>query len=523
MARVLAATATILVFFAPFFLSGFDRITGDSGDNRFILVILEHAFQVLSLRRPDPLSPPFFWPEPGVLRYSESLLLFALPYAPLRALGLDEFWALQASLIAIRLAGFASMHLFLSQSLRLSPAWSLFGAAFSVLASVNFVTQGHAQLSVAGLLPLLAVFLSRYWTTRARSIWLAYARLAAAALLFASIALTSFYVAFFAALAFPLAIAAYASLRTLSDPAPARKLLQQAPEFIADGIIAALLLAAALAPFLSLYLPQLRLTGGRPFEITLPNMRPPWELLNVSRDNLLWGWLMNASLGSWSYPVNGYGWPPITALLLAAATLFLIRKHYHRRAEPRDSAALALILTLILLGLAATITPVWHYLHHHLPGTNAIRVTQRITIVLHLGAAAAAALTLSRIPRFALPLAALLLLEQPNFSTYPGFSRQGYESTQARLAQSRPAACQAFFLARNTGVNQERILDAMLLAERLQIPTLEGYSGFAPAGWPIDLNLPNRDQLIIDWAKPRARNHQICSLDYESARWTLIP
>jgi hypothetical protein len=523
MARVLAAAATLLVFFAPFFLSGFDRLTGDSGDNRFILVLLEHWFHVFSLQRPDPLSPPFFWPQSGVLRYSESLLLFALPYTPLRALGLDEFWAFQTSLIAVRLAGFASMYLFLSKTLRLSSNWALFGSALSVLASVNFITQGHAQLSVAGLLPLLAFFLARYWTTRQRRTWLAYAWLAAAALLFASIALTSFYVAFFAALTFPLAIAAYATLRSLIDPAPARNLLQLLPEFIADGIVAALLLAAALAPFFSIYLPQFLLTKGRPFEITLPNMRPPWELLNVSRDNLLWGWLMNASLGTWSYPLNGYGWPPFTVLLLAAATLFLIRRHLQRRAEPRDSAALALILTLILLGLATTTIPVWRYLHHHLPGANAIRVTQRITVVLHLGAAATAALFLARIPRFALPLAALLLLEQFNFSTYPGFSRRGYQWTQARLAHSRPPACQAFFLARYSGVNEERILDAMLLAERLQIPTLEGYSGFAPTGWPTDLNLPDRDQLITAWAKPRARNRQICSLDYESARWTLIP
>src|SRR5688572_12841483 len=72
--------------FRPTFESGFRRVQTDFGDTVLNHYILEHSWQVLT----NPaypgtlLSPPFFYPQPLVIGYSEHLLGVAPVYWALR-------------------------------------------------------------------------------------------------------------------------------------------------------------------------------------------------------------------------------------------------------------------------------------------------------------------------------------------------------------------------------------------------------------------------------------------------------
>src|SRR4051794_5670986 len=60
---LIACVCVIVLIFWNFFASGFDRVAGDIGDNRFIIAILEHWRHVFLGRAPDFTSPSFFYPE----------------------------------------------------------------------------------------------------------------------------------------------------------------------------------------------------------------------------------------------------------------------------------------------------------------------------------------------------------------------------------------------------------------------------------------------------------------------------
>src|SRR4051812_16513508 len=63
-----------LIFFRRAFLTGFDKIFGNSGDARLQVYGHEHWLQVLR-GEVSWTSPQFFYPTKGVLGYSDTFLL----------------------------------------------------------------------------------------------------------------------------------------------------------------------------------------------------------------------------------------------------------------------------------------------------------------------------------------------------------------------------------------------------------------------------------------------------------------
>ena len=116
-----AALAAAITFFWPFFASHGDTLSGDLGDNRLHLVILEHWRAAVAGQAPA-LSPNFFAPDPGVLAYSDAVLLCVPPYLLLRALTLEPHLAYQRTLFALQRLPCVALFALLCRSPLLAPA-----------------------------------------------------------------------------------------------------------------------------------------------------------------------------------------------------------------------------------------------------------------------------------------------------------------------------------------------------------------------------------------------------------------
>jgi len=102
-------------------LSGFDSIAGTRDDCLLFIALVEHWYYVFLGNVPDFTSPNFFAPVRGVLGYSDALFLLSVPYAILRAFGLDRFLSFEFVLIGTRALGFAAMYVFLVWKRPLKP------------------------------------------------------------------------------------------------------------------------------------------------------------------------------------------------------------------------------------------------------------------------------------------------------------------------------------------------------------------------------------------------------------------
>ena len=162
---LLCAALCLLVVFRPFFASRFDLTLSDPGDGRFGITILEHWTRVFH-GQGQVASPNFFYPDQGVLGYSDGLLLIAIPFAVMRSLGLDRYLATQITTMLLTVVGLAAMFVLLRRVLRFDTLTALVGAGLFVISNMNYIAFVHIQLQLVVVIPAFFLLAAMYWEDR---------------------------------------------------------------------------------------------------------------------------------------------------------------------------------------------------------------------------------------------------------------------------------------------------------------------------------------------------------------------
>jgi hypothetical protein len=537
---LLVCLLTLAVFFRDFLQSGGNLIAGDIGDNRFIIAILEHWRAVIQGQAPFT-SPNFFWPEEGVLGYSESLFLLSLPYIVSRSVGLDYYLAFEISFIVFKAAGFLSMLWFLRSVVGASRPVALLGSVLFTLSNLYFVSMGHAQLATVVFTPLIAALACVSWrehgSGRART---AYACGMACGILMALVLFTSFYVGWFTIFAGAsfLLIAVLVQILEPRSIAPLSEWFQAA--FAKRRLIVATVLAfiVAMIPFLLTYLPVLKSTGGRTFADSMGYSLKPLDFLNVGSGNWMWGRILKPLL---AYPFAAgermMGWPPIILLLAigggVVSLIELLGKH------PADSPRLRARLLMLICSasfLCLWVLPVrvgrwslWWLVFKVVPGSSAIRAPARLDIVLTVLLIVSVSLSLEqvrhwhgRIGRLIFPvLACLLVAEQINVTRTHGINRLAEDALLARVKRP-PVVCSSFFVTTPADAHRSfgSQMDAMLVARAASLPTLNGYSGWFPPDWNLLMFDNDYISHVRKWVLIKNIEHGLCGLDLRDGSWS---
>jgi hypothetical protein len=536
----------LLVFFRDFVFSRFTWIAADIGDGRLAIAILEHWWAVAH-HKAWLLSPNFFWPERGVLGYSDALGLFAVPYSVARAFGLDRYLAFESTLIAVQAIGFASMTWLLRSFLRTSAAVALVGSVLFTLANICYATalSTHVQLMTVAFCPLLAALVCD--SRRARVLGLTTrcsCSAAGAGTLLGLILFTSFYIGWFTVLFAAVTGAAWLAGVVMRDGAAAAR--SSWTRAVADSwrpcAVGAAAFALSLAPFALTYIPALQATGGRPFADTFSYMAGPLDTINVGPRNLLWGPLLEPLFAAIRQRVaegeHQVGWPPLILLVTSWAAIHGLGGL--GRPKPGQPADLRRFLAIVLAFSAGLLWFVslnigghslWILVFRFVPGAAAIRVPERIALVLNVAVilVVCTALDRLRVGKSGLRatafwcLSALLIVEQLNLVQTHRIDRRAEREIFAKV-QKPPLGCRAFFLsnaaspARPFFSNQ---IDAMLVARDTGLPTLNGYSGWTPSGWSLNFLDASYSLHVREWAVEHNIAHDLCSLDLRDGSWNM--
>ena len=100
--------AGLLVFHRATLLSGFDVVQADVGDSRLVVFLLEHWHRVFAWNA-EWASPSMFYPVKGVLGYSDMLFGTGSAFIPLfRKFGLGLFQAANATMVLLSLLAYLS-------------------------------------------------------------------------------------------------------------------------------------------------------------------------------------------------------------------------------------------------------------------------------------------------------------------------------------------------------------------------------------------------------------------------------
>ncbi len=279
------------IFFRDFLESGFKLIAGDTGDNRLVMAILEH-WRAVFHGRACFTSPNFFWPQHGVLGYSECFFLLAPPYVAARAVGMDPYIAFEVTLIVFKAVGFFSMLWLLRAFAEVEWATALVGSALFTFSNVYYISAGHGHLMTVVFVPLLVCFSCGAWRAYGQQqTKLGHAYAASFGLLLALVLFTSFYIGWFAVLAGGITIvcACFGQILRPGTNSALRRWIRAIAARRPIFATAALLFCIAIIPFLLVYIPILKQTGGRSFQEDLLYSAEPIDVINIGQGNWMWG------------------------------------------------------------------------------------------------------------------------------------------------------------------------------------------------------------------------------------------
>jgi len=530
-----------LWFFRAQWTSGFDRVMGNTGDTRLIVYLNEQWY--LALRGSQAWrSPPFFFPTKGLLGYSDTFFVWQLFFAPFRLLGAEPFLAFQLTLVAMSLVAFVSFVVLVRQAFGTPVPLAAVGALVFVFANNLAGHVGSPQIFGIYLVPPVALLGLRSWRTRRSRPRTSCVLAAAFGALVALLLFTTYYVAWFALLGAGLVVVLSLAM------AP-----RQAPHLVADAVRTGWRsLAAAgagfvvgIVPFLTTYLPVIHQLGVRKYADAL-YFSTSWRgVFDVGAGDMVWGSTL-AHLWPRPSPASYETSYAVTPLLWLAVvvgggvlTWALVSKRVPSSPARRATVALCgTLLVVTLLPVDTSAGSLWIVVWH-LPGATAIRAIDRIQVLADLLAAMGLVALATQAPihsdrlrrspavRVAtVVVLAAIVVEQADTTAGTQLHRSA-ELAALDAVPSTPAGCTSFFVLDsqpNHRLFYEFQTEAMLISQRLGIPTLNGYSGDEPPGWGLLFpNSPSYPVFVRQWTATHGLVTGVCELDLGTMRWTPAP
>jgi hypothetical protein len=519
-------------------------IAGDFGDARLSVALLEHWYNVYR-GLDDWLSPPYFFPIRHVLGYSVTLFLQSLPYASFRLAGCDPYVASELTLWVLAQVGYASM-IGLLRSLGFRRGFAILGAllfTFSNLLHSRVLPQAYTVMFV----PLCCWCMVKGARAGARQAASSPAWWCAAGVLLSMILFSDVYTGWFL-----IFFAIIASAITLLIQGPVAR---RALELVGGNWRSILCLGAAaalaLVPFVVTYGPAIAAGQTRSYAEVMRNTMTFGDLFNVGTRNVAWGWLMGRLDPRYSNAGWDYGLPPGLLVAFAASCGLLCsgaQRLARRRGEPRAvllAASAASVFAAWFLLCKTESGSLWRLVWRFVPGAAAIRLTFRFQYQLSLAVVVVVIAALStawdaviarggwsggaarRVALAAIVAAGIgLSIEQVNLTRTHHIHRREELARVASIPSPGPR-CQSFYIRESSPAKPLNAIslqiDAMLIAERLTLPTANGYSGFNPPGWRLENPAaPEYAALVNRWSAAHGLSH-VCALSLPDRRWLESP
>lgn len=469
-------------------------VPGDLGDARFNNYILEHFFRWISGLDHDYWNAAFFYPYQKTIAFSDNLLGSAPVYALLRWAGLDRMAAFQGWYILGYGCNYLAAAYVLSR-FKLKPLAAAVGAFFFTFGLPLLAQENHAQLLYHFCVPLACYFLWKFYerprltTLAALGFWLVWQ-------FFLTIYIGIFLLILLAVLAVLLPFCVQApSIRARLALWPRRLITAWSEESPGRRILAGLVLIALGASFVALIRPYRQVAiiyhFSRSWNEVLLMLPTPASYLLADRSQL-WG----ASSGNFSNLQGRVEHQLFPGAAVLALTVTGIAGRFHSKNSRLAWLNLAAVLVMVALTLNIHGVSLYHVLWQ-LPGMNSLRAVSRIQLVIMWPMAvfsawvidAATSLTSPRsrwLSLFIYLLAGLLLVESVLYH-HLTFSKNEAQARLDKIHQQIPAVLPEepiLFVARNPlDPAYAPELDAMLAAQDLGWPTLNGYSGNSPPGY----------------------------------------
>jgi hypothetical protein len=556
------------IFFRELIFSRFDSLLGDVGDARFNGIIQEHWWQVIN-GSAKWLSPVFFSPTKGVLGHSDAGFLNAPLYIILRFCGLDNFTSYQIVLLVLVALGWIGMIFFLRVCLKSGLLPTIIGTILFIFPNAMANSIGHTQLLSIYLIPYLAIGIYFFIPNIKKSTFCGTAAGIFLAVFIPAIFYTSYYVGWFLMFFILLLAAVFCTLSMISlGSRVVWKHIIWKRKNINIFMPYFIICVISFIPFLLTYIP-IALTFGSRSYYDAASMLPTFiDYINVGPNNWLWGNILYSIFPDIGTRPMAHelikGVPVFFILTYLGILIFYVSKvkNYklalfkddscrlffkgNEAQEPAKLGILCASLSIAILlswGIIFKIygCSLWWLVLKTIPGASGIRAVYRFQHILAFPLAILIAIGLHQFINYtnkpvhsylkrsvflviSTIFCLMLIGEQFNTGDFANYSKQQQRNM---LAEINPPPQQAKIFAllpdkTGTRIHYKAQIDAILIAQKYGLYTINGYSGQFPIGWDgiFYYNRSSYMLFLIRWIK----NHKLMTdklyfLDINTGKW----
>jgi hypothetical protein len=527
MLAVVVCAISIYLFFFRQINTRFTWLFGEEYDAVIEAVLVSHWFHVFQFAH-HWNEPLYFYPYRDILGYNDGYFLYGLLSIPFRLAGFNLLVSQELVHMVVKIIGFASMVALLGR-LQTKNIAQLLGAALFTLCISSSTHAAHGQLLCVAFAPLVSLLLLDLY----RSIVTGNGRGTltygiAFSVLYGALLLTGFYMAWFCGL-FLILFALCALVLARSE---AKVLWRQVMRLKLQVGIALLSFVASALPFALVYLPKLKETGGQSYSIQQYWSLHYVDILNYGDGSLLWGTLFALIREHFPDAMRPgefqVGFTPDVVLLLG----FAIFKIISRKVDFPVWVKATVYALLISLALPVSIDghSLWFFVNKLIPGANGMRVVARYYTFLAFPVCVLITAYFSRLwsqtPQTKFPIFFVLsiaCLGQVNIHKIVNLNVPAQMSI-IDGAPPIPAECKVLFVANPIPVpdgfvpkRYRQNIQAMLLADRFGVPTLNGIATFDPPDWAFSY-APEYLRLVKNYID-KWNLTGVCKYDVQSRTW----
>lgn len=530
---ILVLTLCLAVLTRHQLLNGFTVLSGDRYDGVIPTMILEHWFRFFS-GNANWAEANYYFPYTFTIANTDAYFLNGIAYLPFRLIGLDPFISAECAGLAIKSVGFISSYLLCRKVFNLSFCWALLAASLFTLSNGMTVHGSRSQLATVAFSPVMALLIWSMLNSFAVGNMAKFRRMGLiAGAFFGAWCMSCFYMAWF----FTLFFSAFTVAVLVNNRSKFSTVKNKVFASYGSIIFVCASVVIALIPFLYAFIPKSLETGVRHYKEAYPWTVPVEGILQVGKENYLFGRLYNIALMHISPTYSPSGEYYNTGFPILLFILFLLGcKKTLKYAQGKDVLFLSFplvtatlftwLLILNIFGYSA-----WYLVFHFFPGAKALRVvsTYQIFLALPVSIIAVKYLSTCRLGLVSVALIGLLLIAEEINEPVIGLNRE-MELGRISLAHLPPKECLVFYTSGWEG--QERLgtigniyahnVSAMLIAQFANIPTINGIASFNPPDWNFaEPNKPDYDERMLSYARKHGISG-LCKLDLNRKEWTVV-
>jgi hypothetical protein len=541
---LLALTVTLLLIYRDQILNGFEFLLGNNTyDNTIHTAILEHWFNVFKgINSWSEVN--YFFPYSKTIAQTDAYFLISVFYIPFRLLEIDPYLSTELAGVCLKIFGFFFAYLFSRLVINFRHSYAILVAILFTLNNAMTIHGYRIQLATVAFLPLFAILLYltiKYLTLNNRKLYLIFGSLFS--FLFGLWCFTCLYASYF----FFIFILLFLFVNIFLNFSRIVFLAKQVKKLYLYSFFIAVTFAVSLIPFVTTFYPKSIESKPRSLDAVIYSTVRIEELMQVGQNNLFNYPVFQRFIGiispnympdlNWEY--HNMGFTLTVSVLSILALVKFLRNFRILKSNLVYQLGITSFMFMVLI-INEFGKSLWLYVYNYFPGGKALGVISVSLIFLafpiYIVVVYYISTTIKR-KLILLPIIALLVIGELNS---PPLKLDRRKEIEMNFTVSPPQiTCNSFYV---TGWDNQETnpgywewfnnqyahnVSAMLLSQKLNIPTLNGMASFIPKdynlvgpnGTAFSPNSAEYKTRISKYIKDRNLD-KVCLLDLNSKIWS---